>query len=106
VLPRGASVAKPCGTAPKPPAVGKDMRKFWLVNIVSVFLLTLLCMTGFINWLVLPRGYGATQGFLLSLRHFLLGIHQWTAILFVVTIAIHIVFHRGYVRANLKNKGF
>jgi membrane protein implicated in regulation of membrane protease activity len=85
---------------------GKDMRKFWLVNIVSVFLLALLCMTGFINWLVLPRGYGATQGFLFSLRHFFLGIHQWTAILFVIAIAIHIVFHWGYVRANLKKKGF
>jgi uncharacterized membrane protein len=83
---------------------GKDMRKFWLVNIVSVFLLALLCMTGFINWLVLPRGYGATQGFLFGLRHFLIGIHHWTAILFLITIAIHIAFHWGYVKANLKKR--
>jgi membrane protein implicated in regulation of membrane protease activity len=84
---------------------GKDMGKFWLVNIVSLFLLLLLCMTGFLNWLALPRGYGATQGFLLSLRHFLLGVHQWSATLFVITIAIHITFHWGYIRANLKKKG-
>jgi len=44
-------------------------------------------------------------GFLFSLRHFFLGIHQWTAILFVIAIAIHIAFHWGYVRANLKKKG-
>ena len=86
--------------------VSRSSSKFWTVNIVSFALLLLLCMTGLINWLVLPRGYGATQGFLLSLRHLLLGIHQWTAILFVIAIAIHIVFHWGYVRANLKKKGF
>jgi|WetSurMetagenome_2_1015567.scaffolds.fasta_scaffold05514_2 hypothetical protein len=78
------------------------MGKSWLVNIVSLFLLLLLCVTGFINWLVLPRGYEATHGFLFGLRHFLIGIHQWTAILFVIAIAIHIAFHWGYVRANLK----
>jgi hypothetical protein len=83
---------------------GKHMRKFWLINMVSFSLLTLLCVTGFINWLVLPKGYGGTQGFLFGLRHFLIGIHQWTALLFLITTAIHIAFHWGYVRANLRKK--
>jgi uncharacterized membrane protein len=78
------------------------MRKLWLINVVSVSLLILLCMTGIINWLVLPRGYGGTQGFWFWLRHVLLDIHHWTAILFLVTIAIHIALHWGYVRVNLR----
>jgi hypothetical protein len=82
----------------------KSVSKFWLVNVVSFSLLTLLGVTGFINWLVLPRGYEATHGFLFGLRHFLIGIHHWTALLFLITIAIHIGFHWGYVRANLKKK--
>jgi len=82
------------------------MRKFWLINIVSFSLLTLLGVTGFINWLVLPRGYGGTQGFWFWLRHVFLGIHHWTAILFLITIAIHIAFHWGYVKAKLKKKCF
>jgi hypothetical protein len=85
---------------------GKHMHKFWLINRVSIFLLTLLCVTGFINWLVLPRGYGGAQGFWFWLRHVFQGIHHWAALLFLLTIAIHIAFHWGYVRTNLKEKRF
>jgi hypothetical protein len=84
---------------------GKQMRKSWFINVASFFLLSLLCVTGLINWLVLPRGYRGGEGFLFGLRHFLIGVHEWAAVLFLITIAIHIALHWGYVRANLRKKG-
>jgi hypothetical protein len=76
--------------------------KLWLVNVVSFILLTLLSVTGLINWLILPKGYGATRGLLRGLRHILIEIHEWTALLFIVTTIIHIILHWTYVKNNLK----
>jgi hypothetical protein len=74
----------------------------WLINVVSFVLFVVLSLTGLINWLLLPKGYAARGSFLITLRHFLVGIHEWVAVGFMVTIAIHILLHWGYVKANLK----
>ena len=76
--------------------------KLWLINVVSFILVMILSMTGLINWLLLPKGYEARGSFLISLRHFFREIHEWTALAFMVTIAIHIILHWSYVKANLK----
>ena len=76
--------------------------KRWTVNVVSFVLLAILLTTGLINWVILPRGHGGEGGIFVSLRHFLLAIHEWTAILFVITIGVHLLLHRAYIQANLK----
>lgn len=74
----------------------------WLINMVSFVLFVVLSLTGLINWLVLPKGYEAKGSFLITLRHFFVEIHEWTALGFMITIAIHIFLHWGYVKTNLK----
>ena len=38
--------------------------KLWMVNVMSFILFFILCGTGLLNWLVLPRGYEARGSFL------------------------------------------
>ncbi len=75
--------------------------KLWMANLISFALLVLLSITGLVNWLILPRGFEAKGGFAVSLRHFFVEIHQWTALLFLAVVLVHILFHRGYIRTNL-----
>ena len=83
-------------------AVGKPSR-LWIINVVSFFLFCLMAVTGLINWLVLPRGwgYGAGGGLLVSLRHFLMTVHEWTGLVFMIVIVVHISLHWTYVKNNL-----
>ncbi len=74
----------------------------WLINMVSFVLFVVLSLTGLINWLVLPKGYEAKGSFLITLRHFFVEVHEWTALAFMLTIAIHIFLHWGYVKTSLK----
>lgn len=74
----------------------------WLINMVSFVLFVVLSLTGLINWLVLPKGYEAKGNFLITLRHFLVEIHEWAALGFMITIVIHIFLHWGYLKTNLK----
>jgi mannose/fructose/N-acetylgalactosamine-specific phosphotransferase system component IID len=75
--------------------------KLWFVNVISFFLFSILIVTGLINWLVLPRGYGSGAGFLVSLRHLLITMHEWTALLFMIVIGVHIWLHWAYVKGSL-----
>ncbi|RZB33721.1 MAG: hypothetical protein SRB2_03832 [Desulfobacteraceae bacterium Eth-SRB2] len=77
--------------------------KLWIVNVTSFILFIILCSTGLLNWLVLPRGYQAREGFLVSLRHFFIAIHEWVALIFMVVVAIHIILHWPYIKSNLRN---
>ena len=77
----------------------------WIVNVTSFVLLIILCSTGLINWLVLPRGYEARGNFLVSLRHFFIAVHEWAGLIFIVLIAIHIFLHWPYIKFNLKKYG-
>jgi hypothetical protein len=79
--------------------------KLWFVNIASFILFAILTLTGLINWLMLPRGYKAAGGFLISLRHFLRQVHEWTAVLFIIAILFHLVLHWTYIKTNLKKHG-
>jgi hypothetical protein len=82
---------------------GKNSRR-WTVNVISFVLLSILVVSGLINWLVLPRGHGGEGGVFISLRHFLVTIHGWTAILFLIAIAVHLLLHKTYIKANLRGR--
>ena len=79
--------------------------KLWIVNMLSFLLFVMLGVTGLINWVILPKGYAVQKGGLVGLRHFLVEVHEWTALLFMTTITIHILLHWSYVRNNLKKYG-
>ena len=85
-------------------ANGKAL-KLWTVNVISFILFVILCSTGLINWLVLPRGYETRGNFLVSLRHFFIAIHEWVGLIFMVVIVIHMVLHWPYLKSNLKKYG-
>jgi hypothetical protein len=85
-------------------ATGKPLM-LWRVNVMSFILFFILCSTGMLNWLVLPRGYEARGSFLVSLRHFLIAFHEWTALIFMILIAVHIVLHWTYIKTNLLKYG-
>ena len=80
--------------------------KLWMVNVISFILFIVLCSTGLLNWLVLPRGYEARGSFLVSLRHFFIAFHEWAALIFMIVVAVHIVLHWPYIKSNLKKYGF
>jgi hypothetical protein len=83
----------------------KKTFKLWTVNVLSFILFILLSITGLLNWLVLPRGYEARGSVFVSVRHFLITIHEWTALIFMITIVIHIILHWTYIRSNFKKYG-
>ena len=79
--------------------------KLWVVNVISFFLFIILCITGLLNWLVLPKGYEARGSFLVSLRHFFIAFHEWAALMFMIVVAVHVVLHWPYIKSNLKKYG-
>ena len=79
--------------------------KLWIVNVISFLLFIVLCSTGLLNWLVLPRGYEARGSFLVTLRHFFIAFHEWAALVFMIVVAVHIVLHWPYIKSNLKKYG-
>ena len=83
----------------------KKAFKLWVINVFSFILFMVLGITGLLNWLALPRGFEARGSLLVSVRHFLVTVHEWTALIFMITIAIHIILHWTYVKSNLKKYG-
>lgn len=77
----------------------------WKVNVISLILFVILCGTGLLNWMVLPKGYAAKSSFLVSVRHFLVTIHEWVGLIFIIVTIIHLVLHWAYIKSNLKKYG-
>ena len=83
----------------------KKSETLWRVNQLSFVLLAVLALTGLINWLLLPRGYGAGGAdFWVSLRHLLRFVHEWTAVFFILTIAVHLSLHGSYLKKMLTRR--
>jgi Domain of unknown function (DUF4405) len=76
--------------------------KLWSINVISFMLFIILCGTGLINWLILPRGFEARGSILVSLRHFFITVHEWTALAFIIVVGIHIGLHWPYIKSNLR----
>ena len=84
---------------------GRKPTALWIVNVVSFIFFVFLCLTGLINWFILPRGSGGRGGILASMRHFSIEVHEWTAVLFMMVIVLHLLLHWSYIKANLKKRG-
>lgn len=77
----------------------------WVVNVIMSLLFVILGITGLINWWVIPKGYEIRGSFLISIRHFFMEVHQWTAFIFIIAVAVHLYLHWTYVITNLKKYG-
>jgi hypothetical protein len=84
---------------------GEKASQIWLVNIISFILFSILTITGLINWLLPHGNRGGGGGALISLRHFLVGIHEWAGLFFIAVICFHLALHWAYVKTNLKRHG-
>lgn len=83
----------------------KKSETLWRVNQLSFVLLAVLALTGLTNWLLLPRGYGAGGADIwVSARHLLRFVHTCTAVLFIVTIGVHLGLHGSYLKKMLKER--
>ncbi|MFZ2631759.1 MAG: DUF4405 domain-containing protein [Desulfosalsimonadaceae bacterium] len=76
----------------------------WFVNVISFILFVVLTVTGLINWLAAPGGCGGGDG-PVFFRHLFREIHEWTAVLFIIAMAVHMMLHWSYIRVNLKKYG-
>ena len=80
--------------------------QLWFVNIFSFVLFSILTLTGLINWLFVPRGGGGGEGGVaVLLRHFLREVHEWTALMFIVMMLIHLALHWTHIKSNLRKYG-
>jgi hypothetical protein len=79
--------------------------QLWIVNVISFVLFSILTLTGLINRLFVPRGGGAEGGIAVHLRHFLREVHQWTALMFIVMVLIHLALHGSHIKSNLQKYG-
>lgn len=77
----------------------------WIVNVTSFILFIILCSTGLLNWIVLPKGYEMRGSFLVSVRHFFVTIHEWVGLMFIIMITVHLVLHWTYIKSNLRKYG-
>lgn len=74
-------------------------RTRWRAQVLLFLTITVLAVTGLINWL-LPRGGGPQ-----ALRHLLRWIHEGAALGFVGFLAAHLWFQWGAIRRNLNRYG-
>lgn len=77
----------------------------WTVNVCMAFLFSILSITGLLNWWIIPHSHGHQDTFVFSLRHFIMNIHQWAALIFMIMVVVHIYLHWTYVIASLKKYG-
>ena len=57
-------------------------------------------VTGFVLWIILPSGSGAGA---VWHRHTWTNIHDWTAVVLAVIIAVHCYMHRKWLNHQVKS---
>jgi hypothetical protein len=73
----------------------------WIVNVICFVLVSLLVLTGAINW-ILPGGHQAAGAALPVVRHLLKQVHQLAAVFFLAALLVHLWQHWAYIGAQLK----
>jgi hypothetical protein len=75
----------------------------YLLALVMALLALFQAVSGFVLWLVLPRGGGYRGGlgdaggtFLWSREGWIV-LHDWTAVALVVIVLVHIILHWGWI---------
>ncbi|MFZ7127780.1 MAG: DUF4405 domain-containing protein [Desulfobacterales bacterium] len=72
--------------------------KLWIVNVVTFILLSIMILTGVVLWLLHGGGPVRRGG---GWFHMLRDVHTWTALFFVVSVGVHLLLHRSYIRNQM-----
>jgi hypothetical protein len=76
--------------------------RHYILALVMALLALFQALSGFVLWLVLPRGgymggRGTAESTFLWTRDGWINIHDWTAVALAVIVIIHIVLHWGWI---------
>ncbi len=84
----------------------RKSRRNYIVDLI-IFLLALFeVVSGFVLWLVLPRGRGymggrgeelVTEATFLWSRDIWLDLHNWVAVALLVIVALHLILHWRWI---------
>jgi ABC-type dipeptide/oligopeptide/nickel transport system permease subunit len=81
--------------------VRKATRNF-ILALVMALLALFQAISGFVLWVVLPRGDGyqggrGEIGTFLWTRNEWIDLHDWTAVALAVIVLVHIILHWGWI---------
>jgi hypothetical protein len=71
-------------------------RNYW-VDVAMALIATVLAVSSFLLWVVLPQGY--FRGRLMWLE-----IHKWSGLAVTVMVLVHLVLHRRWLWAMTRRK--
>ncbi|MBU0893982.1 MAG: DUF4405 domain-containing protein [Nanoarchaeota archaeon] len=77
--------------------MNKNQVKFTIDLLMFIDFL-LIAISGFILWLVLPRGGGKLGNLFIFLREDWLFIHHWTSVLLIILIIIHLLLNWIWIK--------
>ena len=70
-----------------------------LVNVLAFIALLFSAVSGFVLWFALPRGSGNTGEIFLEIaRHSWTSIHNYSSLIFVLFVAVHLVLHFNWIK--------
>lgn len=78
-------------------------KKKFLIDILIFILFLVITISGFILWLVLPRGGGGVResSFIFD-RHIWVGIHNWLSVGLILLIIVHLLLNWKWIKAMFK----
>lgn len=76
----------------------------YLVDLVSLLAFVVLVVSGFVLWFALPRGGGRQSGsvYLGIVRNDWIAIHDWTGVLLIISIGIHLLLNLKWIVSMTK----
>ena len=80
----------------------KNKTKFWIDFCMFISFL-IIAISGFVLWLVLPRGSGKLGNGFIFLRETWILIHNWFSVLLIILILIHLILNYTWIKYMLKN---
>lgn len=82
----------------------KKSTRNYLVGFIMFLLAMFEAISGFVLWLVLPRGGGyrggrglTTEGTFLWSRDTWIDLHDWVAVALVVIVTLHLILHWRWI---------
>lgn len=78
--------------------MNKNKLKFW-VDILMFLDFLLVSISGFVLWLVLPRGSGKFGESFIFSREQWLWLHDWSSVILITLILIHLILNWIWIKS-------
>ncbi len=76
------------------------VRFLFVLAVLAVVAFLVEVVSGLVLWLILPRGLGRGHA---GYRETWLDIYDWTAVVLIVIIAVHIYVHRQWLNRQIRS---